>query len=331
MTTPRRLQALVWVMVISLGFFGVKGGLFTLLTGSGSHVLGPEGTGLADNNYLALALCLTLPLMNYLQLQANHRLVRLALLLSMVTTAFAVLGTYSRGGFIGLGVMAGYLWWKSPRRLALAIGALAVILPAYLIMPATWFERMDTLKDASSQATFQTRYDAWKVGWNIAVRRPLIGGGFNASQDSDVYRDFSYGKSYYLDPESGETGGHAAHSIYFEVLGDHGFIGFGVYFSMLLSTLAMLRRVRKSARAIPALAWVAELATMIQVSFLAFCVAGAALSMAYYDFVFLFIGITLTLDRMVREFRENRGEPAQSAAAILANSGKWRAPALHVT
>jgi hypothetical protein len=93
----------------------------------------------------------------------------------------------------------------------------------------------------------------------------------------------------------------------------------------------MLRRVRKSARAIPALAWVAELATMIQVSFLAFCVAGAALSMAYYDFVFLFIGITLTLDRMVREFKENRGEPAQSAATILANSGKWRAPALHVT
>ena len=333
LTTPRRIHALVWVMVISLGFFGVKGGLFTLTTGSGAHVLGPTGTALLDNNYLALALCLTLPLMNYLRLQADHPTVRLLLMLSMITTTFAILGTYSRGGFIGLGVMAGYLWWKSPRRLALAIGAVAVIVSAYLIMPPTWYERMGTLKDAKSQTTFLTRWDSWTVNWNIAISRPLLGGGFNASQEPNIYRNFSYGKSVFADEKTGETGGHAAHSIYLEVLGDHGFIGFVLYYLMLGATLAMLRRVRKSVKKIPTMAWAGELVTMIQVSFLAFFVSGVALSMAYYDLVFLFIGVALALDQMVREYKPL---PAEAAASLphhagREKNGKWKAPALHAT
>ena len=332
LTSARNIQALIWVMVISLGYFGVKGGLFTILFGSGGHVIGPPGTGLEDNNYLALALCLTLPLMNYLRLQAESRSVRLVLMLCMISTAFGIMGTFSRGGLIGLGTMAGYLWWKSPRRLPLAIGTVIVLIPALYLMPPSWYDRMSTLKDASNQTTFLTRWDAWKVNWNIAVSRPLTGGGFNASQDGGVYRRYSYGQSMYAGPD-GETGGHASHSIYFEVLGDHGFIGLGLYLGLLLATLAMLRRVRKSAKAIPALAWVTELATMIQVSFLAFFVAGAALSMAYYDFVFLFIGITLALDQLIKEYNKG-GDAAGDQLRSSKNAGKnekWRAPALHAS
>ncbi len=40
MTTPRRIHALIWITVLSLGYFGVKGGLFTLFTGHGGHVQG---------------------------------------------------------------------------------------------------------------------------------------------------------------------------------------------------------------------------------------------------------------------------------------------------
>jgi probable O-glycosylation ligase (exosortase A-associated) len=329
-TTPRRVHALIWVMVISLGYFGFKGGLFTLLTGNGGHVVGIAGSSLGDNNYLALALCMTLPLMNYLRLQANNHTMRLGLMLGMIGVTFGILGTFSRGGFIGLAIMAGYLWWKSPRRFTLVLGMVAVIVPAIYLMPPSWYERMGTLKDASSQTTFQTRYDAWTVNFNIAVRRPLTGGGFNASQDSDTYRAYSYGRSMYADAKTGQTGGHAAHSIYFEVLGDHGFLGFGIYFAFLFSALGLLRRVRKSAKTIPAMMWIAELATMIQVSWLAFFVSGAALSMAYYDLVFLFVGITMTLDRLVKDFKKNPYDVAADLprAPVLAKNGKWRAPAL---
>jgi probable O-glycosylation ligase (exosortase A-associated) len=326
MTTPRRIHALIWVIVMCLGYFGVKGGVFTLFMGGG-HVLGPTDSQLADNNNLALALSMSLPLMNYLRLQTPNHAVRSTMLFCMIATAFGVLGTFSRGGFIGLGVMAGYLWWKSKSRFTLAVGMVAVVVPAMLLMPQSWYERMGTLKDASNQTTFQTRWDAWTTNLNIALARPLTGGGFASSEDENTYRTYSYGRSMYADPkEGGFTGGHAAHSIYFEVLGDHGFIGFGLYFSLLASTLLMLRRVRRAARAIPSMIWAADLVTMMQVSFLAFFVSGTALSMAYYDLVYLFIGVALTLDRMVKEHKTSpvtEGQPPVVATA----SGKWRAPA----
>jgi len=339
MGTPRRIHALIWVIALSLGYFGVKGGIFTLIMGSGAHVIGPADSQLVDNNNLALALCMSLPLMNYLRLQTGRHAVRMGLLFGMVATTFGVLGTFSRGGFIGLGVMAGYLWWKSSRRFALAIGTIAVVVPAYLLMPASWFDRMGTLKEASSQTTFLTRWDAWTTSFNIAVARPLTGGGFNASQDPFVYQHYSYGKSIYATTlttpgaPAGFTGGHAAHSIYFEVLGDHGFAGFGLYFILLLSTLSLLLRVRKEARKIPSLKWIVELTSMLQVSFLAFFVSGIALSMAYYDLVYIFIGIALALDGMIREIKKN-GQQAMAETEsnpAVAKTGKWRAPALHAT
>lgn len=328
MTTPRRIHALIWICIICLGYFGVKGGIFTLVTGNGSHVLGPPSSMIGDNNNLALALVMSLPLMNYLRLRTGSKLARTGLLAGMVGTTFGIMGTFSRGGFIGLGVMAAYLWWKSSRRVALAVATLAVVVPAYLLMPSSWFDRMGTLKDASSQTTFLTRYDAWMVNLNIAMARPLTGGGFASSEDSDVYRYYSYGKSFYLDPATGQTGGHAAHSIYFQVLGDHGFIGLGLYFALLLATLALLRRVRKAARAIPDMVWAADLIAMIQVAYLAFFVSGAALSMAYYDLVYLFIGIALALDQMVKAYKKDPASVmGEKPVAAPVESGKWRAPA----
>ena len=326
MSTQRRLHALIWVIVMCLGYFGVKGGIFTLMTGSGGHVVGPPDSQLIDNNNLALALCMSLPLMNYLRLQTGNALVRHGLLAAMVATTFGALGTFSRGGMIGLSVMAGYLWWKSPRKFSLALAILAVVIPAYMFMPASWYDRVGTLKDASNQTTFLTRWDAWKVNFNIAMARPLTGGGFASSENADLYRQYSYGKSFYLDPRTGETGGHAAHSIYLQVLGDHGFLGFGLYFGLLLSTWLVLRRVGRAARGIPDLAWARDLVTMIQVSSLAFFVSGTALSMAYYDLVFLFIGIALALDVIVKEYKKNP-HPAGQPVTIAATSGKWRAPA----
>ena len=339
MGTPRRIHALIWVIALSLGYFGVKGGLFTMIMGSGAHVVGPADSQLVDNNNLALALCMSLPLMNYLRLQTGAHYVRIGLLFAMVTTTFGILGTFSRGGFIGLGVMAGYLWWKSSRRFALALGTIAVVVPAYTLMPASWFDRMGTLKDASSQTTFLTRWDAWTTSFNIAVARPLTGGGFNASQDADVYQHYSYGKSIYATTlttpgaPAGFTGGHAAHSIYFEVLGDHGFLGLGLYFLLLASTALLLFKVRRQAKKIESAKWIVELTSMVQVSFLAFFVSGIALSMAYYDLVYLFIGIVLALDGLIRDIKKN-GQQATTdfgGTPAVAKTGKWRAPALQAT
>src|SRR5574340_116086 len=86
----RRIHALVWVMVISLGFYGVVGGLFTIMTGGNFRVWGPPDSIIGDNNQLATALLIALPLMNYLRLQSAHSVIRKGLVAAMVLTLIAV-------------------------------------------------------------------------------------------------------------------------------------------------------------------------------------------------------------------------------------------------
>ena len=55
-TNRARIDAIIWVAAISLMYYGVKGGIFTVMTGGQFHVLGPPSTIIADNNQLALAI-----------------------------------------------------------------------------------------------------------------------------------------------------------------------------------------------------------------------------------------------------------------------------------
>jgi probable O-glycosylation ligase (exosortase A-associated) len=101
-TDRERIHALIWVMVISLAFFGIKGGGFTLLAGGAHRVFGPEGTMIGDNNHLAVGLLVSIPLMNYLRMESRHAIIRYGLLATMALTLFAVVGSYSRGALLAL-------------------------------------------------------------------------------------------------------------------------------------------------------------------------------------------------------------------------------------
>ena len=64
--TKRHMMLLVWTLVVSIGFFGVKGGAFTVLTGGSYKVWGPENTYIEGNNEIALAIVIVIPLMRFL-------------------------------------------------------------------------------------------------------------------------------------------------------------------------------------------------------------------------------------------------------------------------
>ncbi|MBK9674757.1 MAG: hypothetical protein IPO82_05860 [Betaproteobacteria bacterium] len=66
-----QLHQLVWVLALSIGFFGIKGGLFTIVGGGQGRVWGPSGSFISDNNQLALAMLMAVPLFRYLQLQSK--------------------------------------------------------------------------------------------------------------------------------------------------------------------------------------------------------------------------------------------------------------------
>jgi putative inorganic carbon (HCO3(-)) transporter len=299
-----RLQAVIWSLVISIGYYGAKGGLFTLFSGGQNHVLGPSASMIEDNNSLGLALVVLMPLMVYLRLTSKRAIVRWGLLGLMVLTLAAILGTYSRGALIALGASAAIYALRSRYALVLlagvAIGAAA--LPS--IMPTQWLTRMHTIKTADQDASFQDRVAAWHSSFNIAMDRPLVGGGFSAVESTAVVMA-------HKTPESLDHG-RAAHSIYFQVLGDNGFVGFAIYFTMIGAAVLNTFRVLALVRGRSELKWAGQLARMLQVGLVGFLAGGAALSMAYYDGFMVVFALTAALLQTVRRPVEVADQPASA-------------------
>ena len=283
--TRERMHWLVWMIVVSLGFYGLKGGVFTLTHGGSNHVLGPPGTFISDNNALALALCMTLPFMRYLQLHSSAKSVRVGLGVAMALTGVAVLGTYSRGGLIGLAIVGVALLVKSRHKITILL-ALAVIGAAAIhFMPPEWTARMDTLQDAKQTDSGETRIQSWKFATNVAIHRPLTGGGF------DVYLSESLWAAYA--PEGSIQ--RAIHSIYFRTLGEQGFVGLLLFLGLLFTTWRNCAKVRKRTRGDPAQSWAFDLASMLQASLLAFMASGAFLPMSYFDLAYQLMALSAVL------------------------------------
>lgn len=281
----QRMHWLVWMIVVSLGFYGLKGGVFTLLHGGNYHVSGPPDSFITDNNALALALCMTLPLMRYLQLQEQRRWVRMGLGLVILLTGVAVLGTYSRGGFIALTVVAVALLVKSRHRMALALVVVVVGLVALHFMPAKWTARMNTLHDATGTASGETRLQSWEFAANVAWHRPLLGGGFEVYKSGPLWQRYA--------PAGSER--RAIHSIYFRTLGEQGFIGLGLFLALLAVAWRNCAKVRKRTRGDPGRKWAFDLASMLQVGLIAYAAAGAFLPMPYFDLTYQLLALTAIL------------------------------------
>jgi probable O-glycosylation ligase (exosortase A-associated) len=275
-----KIERLVLVIALSLGFYGIKGGIFTVVHGGAYRVQGPAGTFIGGNNEMALALIMTIPLIWFLHLNAQKTWQRHTYTAVMFLCAIAVVGSQSRGALVGGLAMGGFLWLKTRNKLFTGLIMALAVAAIVSIMPASWYQRMDTIDTYQTDASAQGRINAWWTAFNLSKDRPLVGGGFDTFQP-DVY------KVYAPDP----LNVHDVHSIYFEMLGEHGWVGFGLF--MLLAWLTW----RKGARIIrecgkdPERKWAADLARMLQVSMIGFASAGAFLGLANFDLYYHLIAI----------------------------------------
>lgn len=318
LNSKERLVAVTLVVAFSIGFFGFKGGLFTILTGGNHKVWGPSGSFIADNNSIGLALIMTIPLLFYLRSLVGSVLVRTAMLVGIVFCFFSVLGTQSRGALLGVTAMGVFLAMKSEKKFGYLL-LLALVVPvAVTFMPDTWHERMASINDYQSDASALGRLKAWEMAFNLALHEPF-GGGFEA------FKPQSY--LMYL-PEVGARGTDA-HSNYFEVLGEHGFVGLALYLMLGFLALSTCARIIRTSRADPRLSWMTGLAAMIQVSLIGYAACGAFLGMAYFDYYYALLAIVVGMTVVAKQYSEQgaeaaAGEPVPSKTPF--GSGQWEAP-----
>jgi probable O-glycosylation ligase (exosortase A-associated) len=285
-TTRQRLDALIWVIVLSLGFFALKGAVFTLLTGGNFRLFGPPASFLADNAGFGLALLMVVPLVRYLQMTATTRWMRLSLLLSIPCFLVAVLATYSRGAVVGLVVTMVALALKSPHRMRLALVAGLVLAGAVQFMPEHWHARVASIANYGEDASAQGRFQSWRYGLEVVRDSPVVGGGFEVFRGNKVASSVGY---------------RSAHSIYFETLAEHGYVGLTLFLALGIGTYMTAGSIMRRARDHPELAWAANLAAMSQVSIAAYAIAGLFLNLATFDLYYHLIAIVVIASSLVRK------------------------------
>jgi len=274
-TTRERVDQLIWVLILAIGFWGVKGGLAVILHGGrvtvGIH--GPDGGVTAANNEFGISLIMILPLIFYQWHVAVDRRVRRGLMAMGFLVSLAIIFTYSRGALLGLSAMGAVFWLRSRAKFATGFLVIAVALAVYAIAPQQWFDRMTTIND-----TENPRIWLWQVALRIAEVHPITGAGFWVTYFPDVTNVMLRGTDLerLMIPR-------AAHSIWLETLSEHGWVGFMLFVAIAGYSLYSCSWLIRHSRGRPDLAWANLLGRMGQASLAGFWVSGTFASLAYFD------------------------------------------------
>jgi len=319
-TDARQVLGVVAVIGGSLGFHASKAGLAYVLGGGTRFADGLAGA-FVDNNGYALATVMVIPLLlataqNIDLLYSGRflRWIRRGLYLSIPLCMFAVIGTYSRGGFISLAAITLVFAMLQQRRLLAVGGLVAIVTVALLVVPIpqSYVDRLQTIQTYNDigEESAMSRPHFWKVGFRMVSANPLGVGLKQYEAAYDKY-DFSYGRY-----------GHnrAVHSSHVQVLAELGYPGEIIWIGLFACAFVACFRVRRRSRA-PELdprtsLFLKTTANALIVSMAGFLVGGSFLSLAVNDLTWLTFGLVAALDRFAKRAVELRVESPAAVQAI---------------
>ncbi len=281
--TKTKIHGLVWVLVISIGVHTVYGGIAGALSGGASTMRGPAGSPFDTENPFARICIMGFPLMVYLATQSSQKWVRSANWFGAMATVSGLIATGSRGGFIGFGAMLGYAWLTTKHKVRNLIIFAIIASTAGAIMNSdrlsTWIDRMSTISEASEEKTAQQRFKSWEYGFGVAKASPIFGDGFGAYW-GNRWRD-----------DDGRIRKLEAHSNYFQMMAEHGFVGLFLY--VLLGTFAftMISKIKGMAKRGETEPWTGTLAQALSYSFIGYFVGGLTITHGFFELYYALLGL----------------------------------------
>lgn len=299
-TKRYRLHALLVVIAIGVSFHGLIEGLKFISSGGAHRSQG--NIKLGDNNHFAMIMVMILPILLYLFQYAKYQISRLAYGAVFLITCLSVIATNSRGGLLTMGAIALWLIVLSRRKFLglFVVGMVAAMILA--VAPESWTSRMNTIETADQDSSFMGRVIAWKRASAIALDNPVFGGGFHAGQDPIVFEQYrsSQGLLGFVDTAEARYPA-ASHSIYFEVMGDLGFLGLLLFLLIMFYVFVLRLQIRRIAKQIGESAnWAGDCADMLAASMVAYLVGGAALSAAYFELPYIVVMLMQVLQLQVK-------------------------------
>ncbi|MEH6648947.1 MAG: putative O-glycosylation ligase, exosortase A system-associated [Motiliproteus sp.] len=294
LTTRKRIELALWAVALSIGYYGIKGGVFTISTGGAYRVYGPSGSFFEENNALAITNLMAVPVFIYLSTTLKNKYLQYLTLLAALLMVLAVFGSHSRGALLAISACTFFLWTKTNRKVVSMVVMLALLPAVYNFMPDNWHERMATIfvnEQAGEErdASANSRLNAWKAGYNMSLSH-VFSRGFNAETRQNFF-------IYAPNPNDFV----AFHSNYIQVLGKHGWFAFICYLMVFVSSWHLGSKVIRETKGVESLKWAGLLCRYLQVSIVAYMVGGTFLSLAYFDLPYHFVITIVAVSQLVKK------------------------------
>ncbi len=275
------------------------------------HAILHAGRGLSgwggDENDLACALNVAMGLGIYLFLEDSSKLKRLLLLVAIGVMLSAVVASISRGGFLGLASLGGYILLAGPRRGVVAFCVILAVVGLLLFAPATYWDEVRSIKSAAEPGdTGEQRFYLWGMAWRMFLDHPFVGVGTG---------NYGIQAPYYEDTERAETSGfhtwgRVAHSLYFTLLAEQGAIGtifFVAIVGWFVAAQWRIRRWFKSHRTDETARSALLLGSGLAAGTFALLATGTFITVTYYPIFWVLAGMMASLDAVAALAR---GKPA---------------------
>jgi probable O-glycosylation ligase (exosortase A-associated) len=318
--TRLRLEATALFMVLSVGAIIIAGGIKTVAGGGGYGMLAlfvNDNSGLYEGSTLSMVAVATIPLIIWLAKNGtiypkSKWTIAFALALCFACMLIPI-GTQTRTGLVCIGVLATLMLRTVKHRflyMGAAAAALALTVP---FLPASYQERIGTISNHEGDESASTRLAVWT--WTLGyVKSHPFGGGF------DAYRanSFTYNKRIATGEGSNQKvetvevtdKARAYHSAYFEMLGEQGWVGLGLWLWLQVLGLWQMERVRRILRKSEDAgdrAWHA-LATALQQGHAVYLVGALFVGIAFQPFVYMLIALQIGLSNLVHRREKVRRE-----------------------
>ena len=296
----RKIECVLWVFIVAAAYFVMTGGIQAMLGGGGYGVSAVDSragnSGITETSTLSAMCVVMAPIIIYLYQHSlavkRYWYLKPYLLLVGVTSVFAIIGTYARTGLVAAFVLVMMMFWISKRKgrfIGVIVLGIACIAP---FLAGAWIERMSTIKTAKEEGSALGRLVVWRWTWEYAKSNPL-GGGFYAYKDNAGQLHLhTKGMEEFPENEHGK----AFHSMVFELLGEHGYPGIIIYFSMVGFSVLSLRKLAKSKE--EGTEWLSYLSTMLFFSITVYCIGGLFIGIAFEPWLFYLLFISISLNNI---------------------------------
>ncbi|MES2445007.1 MAG: DUF5935 domain-containing protein [Pseudomonadota bacterium] len=305
--TRLRIESILLFMTLSAASIIIVGGIKTAAGGGGYGELNlmiDNNSGLYEGSTISTVAVCIIPLILWFTrhgtlFKPDWKVKTFAYALIFACCLIPI-GTSTRTGLLCIVLLAA-LKLRDVKRPLVYIGVIAALgVMSVPFLPKSFTERMGTIQNHQADSSASTRVAVWNWTMDYVKTHPM-GGGFEAYRQNKIQYEkveaVGEGNNVSLKTTIEKDQARAYHSAYFEMLGEQGWFGLGIWLVINIVGLFRMEVIRQRyKKAEGDEAWIAPLASALQSGHIVYLLGACFIAIAFQPFVFMLIGAQIGLD-----------------------------------